>query len=113
MPAATAACASQIRGTNMRNHLFARVVSVGLAALVAGAALAADDGLKLPAGFSATVVQEGLGAGRHLVVAANGDIYLASRKGLNAMRDTDGDDKVDVVTPFGDVTGTEVRIFGD
>ena len=27
------------------------------------------------------------------------------------MRDTNGDGKADVVTPFGDVKGTEVRIF--
>ncbi len=97
----------------MRKISLARVVSIGCAALIAGVAVAADDGLKLPAGFTATVVQEGLGTGRHLVVAANGDIYLASRKGLTAMRDTNGDGKADVVTPFGDVSGTEVRLLGD
>ena len=57
------------------------------------------------------VVQEGQGTGRHLDVAANGDIYLAGRNGLSALRDTNGDGKADVVTPFGDVKGTEVRIF--
>ena len=70
-----------------------------------------NDGLTLPAGFTATVVQEGLGAGRHLAIAANGDIYLASHNGLVAMRDKDGDGKVDETAPFGDVQGTEVRIF--
>ncbi len=63
---------------------------------------------RLPAGFSATVVQEGLGAGRHLAVAANGDIYLASRNGLVAMRDKNGDGKVDETAKFGDVQGTGV-----
>ena len=57
------------------------------------------------------VVQEGQGTGRHLAVAANGDVYLAGRNGLSALRDTNGDGKADVVTPFGDVKGTEVRIF--
>jgi glucose/arabinose dehydrogenase len=76
------------------------------------AAIAADaDGLVLPEGFSATVVQEGQGAGRHLAVAANGDIYLASRDGLLAMRDKDGDGKADETVKFGDVQGTEVRLF--
>jgi glucose/arabinose dehydrogenase len=81
---------------------------------IGGAALAADnDGLTLSPGFSATVVQEGLGNGRHLAVAANGDIYLAGRDGLVAMRDTSGDSKVDQTARFGDVKGTGVRIFGD
>jgi len=76
------------------------------------AAMAADtNGLVLPEGFSATVVQEGQGAGRHLAVAANGDIYLASRDGLVAMRDKDGDGKADETMKFGDVQGTEVRLF--
>jgi hypothetical protein len=95
----------------MRATSLPRVVS--LAAILCGAAEAADnDGLTLPAGFSATVVQEGLGAGRHLAVADNGDIYLASRNGLVAMRDTNGDGKVDQTAPFGDVKGTGARIFG-
>ncbi len=88
-------------------------VSQMVSLLAAGPALAQDAGLKLPPGFTATVVHEGLGAGRHLAIAANGDIYLASRNGLVAMRDSDGDGKVDATTPFGDVKGTEVRIFGD
>jgi len=104
----------------MRTTSFTRVVSLtsalgALAAIAfAAPAMAADnDGLTLAPGFSATVVQEGLGAGRHLVVAANGDIYLASRDGLVAMRDKDHDGKVDATAKFGDVQGTEVRIYRD
>jgi glucose/arabinose dehydrogenase len=97
---------------NMRIACIARVVSLGLVSAFAGAAFAADnDGLTLPAGFSAVVVQEGQGTARHLDVAANGDIYLGGRNGLSALRDTNGDGKADVVTPFGDVKGTEVRLF--
>ena len=93
----------------MLKKCLARVVSLSLVA--GGAALAADnDGLTLPAGFTATVVQEGLGAGRHLAVDAEGDIYLAGKNGLVAMRDRNGDGKVDETAPFGDVKGTEVRI---
>jgi glucose/arabinose dehydrogenase len=102
----------------MRATCFAKVVRstpafpLLVALLVNGAAMAADaDGLALPDGFSATVVQEGQGAGRHLAVAANGDIYLASRDGLLAMRDKDGDGKADETMKFGDVQGTEVRLF--
>jgi glucose/arabinose dehydrogenase len=102
----------------MRATRFAKVVrstlavplllatSMGNPAMAAG-----TDGLALPEGFSATVVQEGQGTGRHLAVAANGDIYLASRNGLVAMRDKDGDGKADETMKFGDVQGTEVRLF--
>jgi glucose/arabinose dehydrogenase len=104
----------------MRTTSLARVVSLkpALGAL-AGIALAApllaadNDGLTLAPGFAATVVQEGLGSGRHLAIAANGDIYLASRDGLVAMRDKDHDGKVDETAKFGDVQGTEVRIYKD
>jgi glucose/arabinose dehydrogenase len=92
------------------------IVSLAMAAVIAGASAAnaqVVDDLKLPAGFTATVVQEGLGAGRHLAVAANGVIYLGGQNGLVAMRDNNGDGKVDETQPFGDVKGTEVVIFGD
>jgi glucose/arabinose dehydrogenase len=103
----------------MRATCFAKVVRSALAApllmiplSMSNAAVAADaDGLTLPEGFSATVVQEGQGAARHLAVAANGDIYLAGRGGLLAMRDQDGDGKADETMKFGDVQGTEVRLF--
>ena len=93
--------------------MLARVVSLAMM-VAAGAAHAQDvDGLKLPAGFTATVVQEGLGAGRHLAIARNGDIYLASRNGLVAMRDKNGDGKVDETAPFGDVKGTGIDLYKD
>ena len=94
-----------------------RIVSLALASLAVGASSVAQaqsaDGLKLPAGFTATVFEEGRGTGRQLAVAANGDVYLASRNGLLALRDTNGDGKADQATPFGDVKGTGIQIFGD
>lgn len=94
----------------MHLQTLAKVVSLSL---LGGAALAADaDGLRLPDGFKAAVVQEGLGAGRHLAVGPDGVIYLAGRNGLVAMRDKDGDGKVDETAPFGDVKGTGARIHG-
>lgn len=95
----------------MRMKRFVLVVSLTVSAHAAGALAADNDGLKLPPGFSAVVVHEGSGTGRHLDVAANGDIYLAGRNGLVALRDTNNDGKADVVTPFGDVKGTELRLF--
>jgi len=99
----------------MRTTKFARVVSLSIAAVIGAAACVAtaadNDGLTLPAGFIATVVQEGRGAGRHLVVAPNGDIYLGSHSGLVAMRDKDHDGKADEIESFGDVQGTEVRLY--
>jgi len=93
----------------MPKTCLARVVSLSLA--ICGTAMAADGDLTLPDGFTATVVQEGLGAGRHLVVAGNGNIYLASRNGLVAMRDKNGDGKVDETAPFGDVKGTGIHLY--
>ena len=99
----------------MRSAWLVKVVSiagVGCAVAAGGAAFAAgDDGLTLADGFSAVVVHEGQGTARHLDVAANGDIYVAGRNGLSAMRDSNRDGKADVVTTFGDVKGTELRLF--
>src|SRR6185503_7207307 len=94
----------------MRKSSLTKVVSFAAAVSLAGIACA-DANLTLPEGFTATVAQEGLGAGRHLVVAPNGDVYLASRNGLVAMRDSNGDGTLDKTVPFGDVKGTEVRLY--
>jgi glucose/arabinose dehydrogenase len=96
----------------MRINLLRSVVSLAIVTAVAATAYA-DVGITVPAGFTATVAQEGLGAGRHLVVAPNGDVYFASRNGLVAMRDTNGDGTLDKTEPFGDVKGTEVRLHKD
>ena len=36
-----------------------------------------NGGLKLPSGFCALVVADGLGTARHMAVAPNGDLYVA------------------------------------
>lgn len=97
----------------MRNPTLVVSLAAALAALVTAPATAAGGPqLTLPPGFTATVVHEGVGPARHLAVAANGDIFVAGRNGLVALRDTDGDGKADVITPFGDVKGTGVVIHG-
>jgi len=74
--------------------------------------------LKLPSGFSATVVADSLGALRHLAVNKNGDIYvklnvLKDGKGIYFLSDTDHDGKIDKRTGFGNYPGTGIRIQGN
>ena len=66
------------------------------------AADADNGGLVLPQGFSALVVADTLGSGRHIAVRKNGDIYLALRRmkngnGIAALRDNNGDGRADVI----------------
>lgn len=72
-------------------------------------------GLKLPQGFGALKVTDGLGEARHLAVTANGDIYvklssLKNGKGIYYLHDNNGDGKADVKTGFGNYTGTGMAI---
>jgi len=75
-----------------------------------------NGGITLPSGFCAVVVAENLGTGRHLTVAANGDIYLALRNTQNAkgaivaLRDTDGDGRADVRERIGAEGGTGIAL---
>lgn len=80
-----------------------------------------DSGITLPPGFCATVFAEDVGRGRHLVVGADGTVYLNTWSGfyydgdvrrdegyLVALKDTSGDGKADIVTRFGPGTGDKV-----
>ena len=76
-------------------------------------------GLKLPAGFCATLFAESLSAPRHMVVAPNGDVIVAIRStqkdtgGVVVLRDRDGDGKADSRSRFGKFNATEVRLLGN
>jgi glucose/arabinose dehydrogenase/mono/diheme cytochrome c family protein len=74
-----------------------------------------DSGLKLPAGFCATVFADGVGHARHLVVAPNGVVYVNTWSGryygndtphaggfLVALQDTTGSGKANVNQRFGE-----------
>jgi glucose/arabinose dehydrogenase/mono/diheme cytochrome c family protein len=75
-----------------------------------------DSGLKLPAGFCATIFADEIGHARHLVVAPNGVVYVNTWSGdsyppneklpaggfLVALRDTTGAGKADVKERFGE-----------
>lgn len=73
------------------------------------------EGIKVPAGFTTSIVAEDLGGARHMVVSKGGDVYvklsrLKDGKGIYRLRDTNGDGVVDETTAFGDYKGTGVFI---
>lgn len=69
-----------------------------------------NGGLKLPDGFDAVVVHEGVGRARHLAVSDDGFVYVKLRvpkpKGIVGLRDTTGDGHADQVEVFGEYTDT-------
>ena len=72
-------------------------------------------GITLPEGFSSLVVADSLGTARHIVVNANGDIYvkLGDQKdghGILRLRDTNNDGKADDISGFGNYAGTGIAI---
>jgi glucose/arabinose dehydrogenase len=75
----------------------------------------ADVVLKLPNGFHATVVADGLGQARHLVVTKEGNVYvrlnhLKGGKGIVYLKDTNGDGTYDQVISFGNYAGTGIAL---
>lgn len=85
----------------------------------------ATAGLTLPPGFCATIFADSLGAARHLVVAANGDVFVALQRarpnsrvagiapGVVALRDTNRDGVADATQRFGSAGGTGIALHGD
>jgi glucose/arabinose dehydrogenase len=74
-----------------------------------------DSGLKLPAGFCATVFADAIGHARHMVVAPSGVLYVNTWSGryygndtphaggfLVALQDKSGKGKADVIERFGE-----------
>src|SRR5271170_3776489 len=89
-----------------------------------------DSGLKLPAGFCATIFADGIGHARHLVVAPDGVVYVNTWSGryygndtphaggfLVALKDSTGAGKADVNQRFGETVqsggagGTGIGIY--
>ncbi len=76
-----------------------------------------NGGLTLPAGFCALVVADNLGIGRHMAIAANGDLFVSLRNvdaktpgAIMALRDTNGDGRFEVQEKFGDQGGTGIAL---
>jgi glucose/arabinose dehydrogenase/mono/diheme cytochrome c family protein len=89
-----------------------------------------ESGLKLPAGFCATIFADGIGHARHLVVAASGVVYVNTWSGryygnaapheggfLVALQDRSGAGKADVIERFGETAqsggagGTGIALY--
>jgi glucose/arabinose dehydrogenase len=99
----------------------AAIVAVSVSRMVGAAGLPSCDpdngGLKFPDGFCALVIADDVGTARHLAIAPNGDVFVALQEGrgkplgVAALRDTNGDGKMDTVERFGDksTTGIEFR----
>ncbi len=76
--------------------------------------------LTLPEGFCAVAVADGLGRARHLTVAENGDVFVATGPtrrdtvagSVVALRDRDGDGVADERVWFGSGTGNDVEFRG-
>jgi glucose/arabinose dehydrogenase len=116
--------------------LFGSLVSVGSqpkAVMAAGEACANDDsGLKLPAGFCASVFADGIGHARHMAASANGVLYVNTWSGryygddtphaggfLVVLQDKAGAGKADVNERFGETVesgghgGTGIGLYKD
>ena len=77
-----------------------------------------NGGLFLPEGFKALVVADSVGRARHLAIRDNGDIFIklsssdSVRGGIVAMRDTNGDGRMDVRERFGGIPSAS-RSYGN
>src|SRR5580698_343108 len=91
-----------------------------------------DAGLKLPAGFCATIFADGIGHARDMAVASNGVVYVNTWSGryygndtphaggfLVALQDKSGTGKADVIERFGETVqsggrgGTGIGLYTD
>ncbi|NIN72821.1 MAG: sorbosone dehydrogenase [Gemmatimonadetes bacterium] len=77
-----------------------------------------DPTISLPDGFCARIFADSIGRARHIVVAENGDVFVALRRsrggaavGVVALRDSDGDAKADIRHHFGDFGGTGIALY--
>lgn len=89
--------------------------SLTLAKPVAVVADADNAGLKLPAGFGALKVADGIGRARHIAVTAQGDVFVklmrvVDGKGIVRLRDTNGDGKAEDISSMGNYGGTGIAI---
>src|SRR5437763_17082902 len=107
-----------------------RVISFGVAAAIAVAVVslvghaagtpacdADNGGIKLPPGFCAAVVADNLGPARHIAVAPNGDVFVSLETGrggtgggIVALRDADGDGKLETKEAFGQGSATGIGL---
>ncbi|HTK55388.1 MAG TPA: PQQ-dependent sugar dehydrogenase [Gemmatimonadales bacterium] len=88
-----------------------REALVGAASVAAIPPALCDSTVTVPAGFCAVLFAEGLQNPRQLVVAPNGDVFIASsRAGVIALRDADHDGVAEVVKAWGRERGTGIAL---
>ena len=98
------------------NYLALAVFFTGSIAAAAPACAPDNGGITLPSGFCALVAADGLGPARHIVVAANGDVYVALQSerngggGVVALRDNKGDGHFDMKETFGEGSSTGIAL---
>ena len=110
----------------MRRHLFFVLVFVstsGSSALAQSTQRGVcnnDAGIRVPEGFCAAIYADSVRGARHIAVAPNGDVLVATRNsrgqkdgGIVVLRDTNADGKADVRTKFGDNGGSGIYVRGD
>ncbi|WP_158827570.1 c-type cytochrome [Mucilaginibacter lacusdianchii] len=114
----------QLSNLKFLNSRYLKVVGAGCLFVFTAFTLYSDEkhlpqpdtdngGLYLPDGFGAITVVDSLkGRARHIAVNSNGDIYVKARfhnlndgDGNIALRDTNGDGKMDIIQPFGKYDG--------
>jgi glucose/arabinose dehydrogenase len=103
----------------------AGIGAVGLVITINGQSKVACDpdngGITLPQGFCALVVANDVGTARHMAVAPNGDLFVATQSrggrgqpqtggGVVALHDSDGDGKFDQREQIGDGSTTGVAL---
>jgi len=102
--------------TRLNYFAFAALFAASVAAAATPACDPDNGGITLPPGFCALVAVDGLGTARHLVVAANGDVYVALRAdgnkggGVVALRDTKGDGHFDMKESLGEGSSTGIAL---
>jgi glucose/arabinose dehydrogenase len=96
-------------------------VAAGPAVLAQGspsACTANNAGIKVPDGFCVQIVADSVGAARHVTVAPNGDLLIATRNtntargGVVVLRDSDGDGVAETRNTFGIGGGTGIAFHG-
>jgi glucose/arabinose dehydrogenase len=103
-------------GDNLGSHMATDAPKTANTAVAGVVADPDNAGLKLPAGFGALKVADGLGRSRHIAVTAQGDVYIkmngkiAEGKGILKLHDANGDGKADETTGMANYNGTGIII---
>src|SRR5690349_21537002 len=97
----------------------AAVALVVVASYVRDRTASCDPRIEVPDGFCATVFADDVGPARHIAIAPNGAVYVATSRedrrtaSIVALRDTNRDGVADERARFGSQGGSGIAISGD